>query len=101
MQFKVWPIELEDVESLTKKISLTNETPADLIFKVAASGPFELVGTNTNAPAHPLSKSSTVGNLFNVLNSFRCKENWSCNFIQSSSRIVFGCHVQDDKTKSK
>lgn len=58
-QFEVWPVNLEDAASLTKKISLTNETFADLIFNMSLTGSFELVETITNAPVHPLAKSSS------------------------------------------
>jgi hypothetical protein len=60
LQFMAWPVAMDDAPPLTKKISLTNETTADLVFNIATEGPFDIVGTTTNAPAHPLSKNATI-----------------------------------------
>ena len=61
MRFDVWPTNTEGVPSLTKKLSLTNETSADVVLSVNTSGPFEITGTTTNAPPHPLAKPGSAG----------------------------------------
>ena len=68
VQFDVWSIKGNGAPSVTKKIGLLNESPADIAVNIETIGPFELTSALTNAPPHPLAKSNAkVQTLFNLL----------------------------------
>jgi hypothetical protein len=71
MKYEAWSVK-ENSPSLIKKMAFTNETSADLIFNISVNGPFELISTKTNSPAHPLVKSaSTSSNDLNLHNKLK------------------------------
>lgn len=63
VQYEIWPTSVDMAPPITKKISLTNESAADLSVNLSTTGPFTITETKTNAPPHPLSKPATVGNI--------------------------------------
>eukprot|EP01022_Parablepharisma_sp_SALTPOND_P019030 TRINITY_DN319_c0_g1_i1.p1 TRINITY_DN319_c0_g1~~TRINITY_DN319_c0_g1_i1.p1 ORF type:complete len:594 (-),score=60.83 TRINITY_DN319_c0_g1_i1:131-1912(-) len=70
LQFDVWPNNAVNAPPLAKKVGLVNESPADIAVSLEANGPFEITSTVTNAPPHPLAKTTDVKRvqtLFNLL----------------------------------
>ncbi len=63
LQYDVWPYTIDRTPSLAKKLSFTNETPADIVLDLSTAGPFEIVSTETNAPPHPLAKPTSAGTM--------------------------------------
>jgi len=56
--FYQWPMNHEEEPSAIEKISLVNETKANLIFNLLTEGPFKIVATKTNSGSvHPLTAS--------------------------------------------
>ena len=56
--FYQWPMNHEEEPSAIEKISLVNETKANLIFNLVTEGPFKIVHTKTNSGSvHPLAAS--------------------------------------------
>jgi hypothetical protein len=57
IKIKKWAtLDDEDAPSIVKKLTLSNNSKADMTFNLAAEGPFEIVKTKSNTGAkHPLS----------------------------------------------
>lgn len=55
INFKVWSTNDEYAPSHTRKLIFSNDSKADMIFNLNATGPFEIASTKTNTGAkHPL-----------------------------------------------
>lgn len=67
LNFKYWSIPNDvDAPSATQKITYTNNTKADLTFKLNIAGPFDIVKTKSNTGAvHPLATPSKSKNFTN------------------------------------
>jgi len=57
VQYDVWSSVLPSAPPLSKKISLLNDSLADITVSLETNGPFDLVSTTSNAPPHPLAKT--------------------------------------------
>ena len=59
VQFDIWPTNnVPNAPALAKKIGLLNDSSADIAVSLETGGSFELATTTTNAPPHPLAKTS-------------------------------------------
>lgn len=55
-----WAVQAEDAPNVIKKLTLSNDTKADLTFNFSVNGPFDIVKSKTNSGAkHPLATSMT------------------------------------------
>ena len=56
IKIKKWSTVDEDAPNVVKKLTLSNNSKADMTFNLGVSGPFEIVKTKSNTGAkHPLS----------------------------------------------
>lgn len=55
IKIKKWAITSDDAPLITKKLTFSNDTKADLTFNFTVNGPFDIVKSKTNSGAkHPL-----------------------------------------------
>lgn len=58
IKIKKWAVAAEDAPNVIKKLTLSNDTKADLTFNFNVTGPFEIVKSKTNSGAkHPMATS--------------------------------------------
>ena len=57
IKIKKWSTNDEDAPSIVKKLTLSNNSKADMTFNLGVTGPFEIVKTKSNTGAkHPLNQ---------------------------------------------
>lgn len=55
IKIKKWAITSDDAPLVTKKLTFSNDTKADLTFNFTVDGPFDIVKSKTNSGAkHPM-----------------------------------------------
>ena len=55
VKIKKWSIVADDAPNVTKKLTFSNDTKADLTFNFSVQGPFDIVKSKTNSGAkHPM-----------------------------------------------
>lgn len=60
IKMKIWSQSFLEAPYHTKNLTFSNDTKADMVFNLATSGPFEIVGTKSNTGSkHPLAAVST------------------------------------------
>ena len=60
IKIQKWAVAGEDAPNITKKLTFSNDTKADLTFNFSVNGPFDIVKSKTNSGAkHPMATEKT------------------------------------------